>query len=162
MTARLSTFVLGAATLIIATPALAQNAGGRELQKTNMRAFTSVLSCNSISSLEQLLSPTVINCPGWSTCTLHIEVSSDFTSLDPGAGFQWRVEVDNAAATPGVGLIRVATNNGATATGLNSSTFQFIKTGVTPGNHTVEWLASVTSGAASVCNGLQKINIYTP
>jgi hypothetical protein len=162
MMARASTFV-GAAMLLIVTPALAQNAPGRVLQKTNMRAFTSILGCNSIgTAFEQLLSPTVITCPGSSTCTLHIEVSSNYTSLDPGAGAQFRVEVDNVAATPGVGLIRVATNNGATATGLNSSTFQFIKTNVAPGNHTVEWLGNVTSGTAAVCNGFQKIEIYTP
>ncbi len=163
MTSKLSTFVVCAATLTIAMPALAQDASGRVLQKTNMRAFTSVLGCNSIgTSFEQLLSPTVITCPGSGTCTLHIEVSSNYTSLDPGAGAQFRVEVDNVAATPGVGLIRVATNNGATATGLIASTFQFIKTGVTPGNHTVEFLQNVTSGTAAVCNGFQKINIYTP
>jgi hypothetical protein len=163
MTSRLSTFVAGAAMLTIATPALAQDAAGRVLQKTNLRAFTSVLSCNTIgTSFETLLTPTVITCPGSGTCTLHIEVSSNYTSLDPGAGAQIRVEVDNVAATPGVGQIRVATNNGATAAGVNSSTFQFIKTGVTPGNHTVEWLGNVTSGTASVCNGFQKISIYTP
>jgi hypothetical protein len=163
MTSKLSTFVVGAALLTIAPPALAQDAPGRALQKTNMRAFTSVLSCNSIgTTFERVLTPTVISCPGSSTCTLHIEVSSNYTSLDPGASAQFRVEVDNVAATPGVGLIRVANNTGATATGLIASTFQFIKTGVTPGNHTVEFLQNVTSGTAAVCNGFQKINIYTP
>jgi hypothetical protein len=163
MTTRLSTLVVGAALLTIAPSALADDAPGRVLKKTNMRSFVSVLSCNSIgTAFERVLTPTVVTCPGSSTCTLHIEVSSNYTSLDPGAGAQFRVEVDNVAATPGVGLIRVATNNGATATGLIASTFQFIKTGVTPGNHTVEFLQNVTSGTAAVCHGLQKINIYTP
>jgi hypothetical protein len=161
MTRKPLPFLIGAAMLMIATPALPQ--GGRVLQKTNMRTFTSFLSCLQVDgSFVPLLTPTTINCPGSSTCTLHIEVSANFSSLDVGAGADLRVEVDNVAALPGVGAIRVATNNGTAPTGSESRTFQFIKTDVQPGSRTVEWLARVSSGTASFCNGTQKINIYIP
>jgi hypothetical protein len=39
---------------------------------------------------------------------------------------------------------------------------QFLKTGVTPASHAVEWLASVTSGTAVAINRIQEINIHTP
>ena len=163
MTRKPLPFLIGAAMLMMAMQTMAQDAPGRTLQKTNLRAFTPILTgCVTVgTSFVHLLTPTVINCPG-STCTFHIEVSSDFNSLDAGASADYRVEVDNNAASPGVGLIRVATNNGAVPTGTNSKTFQFLKTGVTPGNHTVEWLAQVTSGTARFCNRIQKISIYTP
>jgi hypothetical protein len=156
--------LIGAAMLMIATQALAQNAPGRELQKTNLRAVTPFLggSVTIPTSFVDLLTPTAIVCPGSSTCTLHIEVSSEINSLDAAAEVRMRVRVDGNLAGPGLAWVRVATNNGAAATDVNSKTFQWFETGVTPGSHMVEWQASVSSGTATAINRIQKINIYTP
>jgi hypothetical protein len=166
MTRKPLSFLVGAAVLMIAAQALSQDAPGRVLQKTNLRAVTPFppfsLPVTLGPSFVLLLTPTVVTCPGSSTCTLHIEVSSQINSLDAGASADFRVEVGTMVATPGFGILRVATNNGTGATGVNSETFQFIKTGVTPGNHTVRWLARVTSGTATAINRIQKISIYTP
>jgi hypothetical protein len=164
MTRKPLPFLVGVAMLMIATQAPAQP--GLVLQKTNLRTVTPFLggSVTLGTSFVLLLTPTAVTCPGSGsdTCTLHIEVSSQINSLDPGASVDFRVEVDNLVASPGFGILRVATNNGAVATGINSKTFQFVKTGLTPGIHTVEWLAQVTSGTAVAINRIQKISIYTP
>jgi hypothetical protein len=157
--------LVGAAMLMIAAEALAQNAPGRVLKATNLRAFTPSIftgECLTVGfSFVHLLTPTVITCPGSSTCTLHIEVSSQGGPLVTGASADFRVEVDDVAASPGGGLIRVARNNDVAPTG-HDETFQFLKTGVTPGNHIVEWLARVNGGTSMFCNRIQKINIYIP
>lgn len=114
------------------------------------------------TSFVGLLTPTTINCPGSTTCTIHVEVSSEINSLNAGAELRFRLLVDGNVAEPGIAWVRVATNNGAAAAAFNSATFQWFKTGLSPGSHMVEWLASVTSPTAVAVNRIQKINIYTP
>ena len=165
MTRKPLPFLVGAAVLMSATQALSQP--GLVLQKTNLRTASPAffIPCVTFdSTFDLLLTATAITCPGSSTCTLHIEVSSELNSLDVGASAIFRVEVGNAAASPGGidGAVTVATNNGFGTAGTNSKTFQFVKTGVTPGVHTVEWLARTTSGTAIACDRVQKISIYTP
>jgi hypothetical protein len=168
MTRKPLPFLVGAAVLMIATQALSQP--GLTLQKTNLRSdspgfFHPCATFNTTFDL--LLTPTAITCPSSSsnTCTFHIEVSSELFSLDVGASALFRVEVDNVPALPGGldGAVTVATNQGVGPVGvINSKTFQFRSTGITPGLHTVEWLARTTSGTALACDRIQKVSIYTP
>ena len=164
---------VGAAALMISTQVFASDAGGRALQKTNLRAVTPISIIGPCppgpgavqvigTSFVRLLTPTSITCPGSTTCTIHVEVSSEINSLDAGAELRFRLLVDGSVSEPGIAWVRVATNNGAATTGFNGGTFQWFKTGLTPGNHMVEWLAEVSAGTATAVNRIQKINIYTP
>ncbi|HEY1304577.1 MAG TPA: hypothetical protein VGF24_13540 [Vicinamibacterales bacterium] len=164
MTSKRVLVLVGAAVVMISGSGFAQDAPGRELQKTNLRAFTPIFSGSVTfgTSFVHLLTPTAITCPGSSTCTLHIEVSSEINSLDAGAQARMRLLVDGSVASPGIAYVRVATNNGAAPSGVIGTSFQWLKIGVTPGLHTVEWLAATSSGTAVAINRIQKINIYTP
>jgi hypothetical protein len=164
---------VGAAALMISTQVFASDAPGRTLQKTNLRAVTPICIIGPCppgpgahvvigTSFVSLLTPTTITCPGSTTCTIHVEVSSEINSLNAGAELRFRLLVDGSVAEPGIAWVRVATNNSAAATDFNGATFQWFKTGLTPGNHMVEWLAAVTSPTAVAFNRIQKINIYTP
>jgi hypothetical protein len=161
MTRKPFPILIGAAMLMIATQALAQDAPTRILKKANLRALSSSSFGTVVTtSFVNLFTPTLITCVSSSSCTLHIEVSSEFSALDAGASLRMRVLVGDVVASPG--LVTVATNNGAAATSRNGQTFQFMMIGVVPGDHMVKWQAEVSSGSALVRDRLQKINVYTP
>ena len=86
-------FLVGAAMLMIATQAPAQLSAVYCRRRTCNRHTFLGGSVTLGTSFVVLLTPTAIVCPGSGTCTLHIEVSSQFNSLDQEqariAGSRW-------------------------------------------------------------------------
>lgn len=156
MTKRYLLVFISAATLMVSTEVSGQStfAPGRVLQKATLRTEVSSLAL-SITP-RNLFPPTVVTCSGSGTCTLHIEVSTDIAGVSVGNSAFMRVLVDGVSAQPGsVGVLQYQA-------GRNTRTFQWIRPGLAPGNHTVQTVIWVTADSGQVITRTQKINIYKP
>jgi phosphosulfolactate synthase (CoM biosynthesis protein A) len=137
---------------------------GRVLQKTAMKTQNQFLALSSVA--QDAFTPTTVTCPGSGTCTLHIEVSTGFISLSSGEQLNIIVKVDGTGigVLPSSRVVVAAVANSTAAYGTESRTFQWIRTNIPAGNHTVDVEMVVAGGgfAATATSRTLKINIYKP
>jgi hypothetical protein len=157
--------LVGATILFGAAPAFTQEVAlpGRALQKTSMKTQNTFLGLNS--TFKDAFTPTNVSCPSTGTCTLHIEVSTQFFGLSSAECLNIRVRVDGADTLPSTGVCVAGVATSINGYGLETRTFQWIKNNVEAGIRTVDVEMSVTGGANPVATAtlrVLKINIYKP
>lgn len=157
--------LVGATMLFGAAQAFTQEVAlpGRTLQKSSMKTQNTLLGLNS--TFKDAFTPTNVSCPSTGTCTLHIEVSTQFLALSSGECLNIRVRVDGADTLPAAGVCVAGVATSISGYGLETRTFQWIKNNVAAGTRTVDVEMSVTGGAnpgATAFLRVLKINIYKP
>ena len=157
--------LVGAATLFVAANASTQEVAlpGRALQKTSMKTQNTFLALDP--TFKDAFTPTTVSCPSTGTCTLHIEVSTQFFGLSSSEALTINVKVDGGATLPAQSITVAGVANSTPGYGLESRTFQWIKNEVEAGSHTVDVEMRVTGGASPVATAVLrvlKINIYKP
>ena len=161
----LSLVVVGT-TVFVSGQAFAQEVylPGRALQKTAMKTQNQGLALSTVA--QDAFTPTTVTCPGSGTCTLHIEVSTGFFFLTSGEQLNIIVKVDGTSTgvLPSSRVVVAGVANSTAGYGTESRTFQWIRTNVPAGNHTVdvEMLVAGGGGAATAAGRTLKINIYKP
>ena len=127
------------------------------LQRTYMRTHDNALGLTT--ALVNAFGPTSIACPVTAGCTVRIEVSSQFWEIDAGTVARMNVLVDNSGA--GVEpnpLVNVdSTSTGGLA---NVRTFQWMKSYVPYGNHTVQVQFQVSAGNAYAGYRMVTIEVF--
>jgi hypothetical protein len=127
------------------------------LQRTYMRTHDNALGLTT--AYVNAFSPTSIACPVSAGCTIRVEVSSQFWDIDAGTVARMRVMVDGSTA--GVepdSLVNVdSTSTGGWA---NARTFQWMKSYVPYGNHTVQVQFQVSAGNAYAGYRMVTIEVF--
>ena len=141
----------------------AGTANAQEVVAENLKLIsTSIKTAGSLifsTTATEALTPTDVGCRG--SCTLRIELSSQFSNVPVGSVAGVQVLVDDSPT--GINPITPVGFDSTSNTGAsNVRTFSWMKRNVTNGRHTVRVLYFTTAGSAGSFSRTLTITIYKP
>ncbi|MGO8987412.1 MAG: hypothetical protein ACLQGU_06495 [bacterium] len=105
--------------------------------------------------------PTIVRCPGSGTCTIRVEVSTQFSGITPPEVAAVVILIDDSqtGVQPYAVLGFDSTSTGGAS---NVRTFSVMKERLSRGHHSVDVLFYVTGGSAASASRTLTIEIYKP
>jgi hypothetical protein len=137
----------------------AQSTSALTLKRTKITTLDNGLSLSTTPVLA--FSQVTGRCPATAvTCTIGVEISSQFFNLSGSNVAQIIIAIDGS----GLGInpssvVNVNTNTGTLAT---TSTFTFMKTGLSPGPHTVDVSFDTNAGTGTAGFRTLTVQVFTP
>ena len=151
---------------IRSAPGATTSAENLSLQGTYIKTGGPLNLSDFSSGLQEAVPPTTIKCPkvNKTTCTVRIELSSEFSNVTPDTVAAAAVLVDDSP--DGIAPSNVAGFDSTSTTGAsNVRTFSWVKTGLNTGDHVIEMFlfTSSVSGTGSAGSFMRTltIQVYT-
>ena len=134
------------------------------IRKTYIKTEDTDLGFNAAG--QNAFTDTVVNCPGaaGTTCTIRIEVSSQFGAVGNNLNDRARILVSVDGSTANIFPNDSVTVENGPVNNVRALTFSFMKPGVSPGNHTVR-VRFATGGCcetAAAFNRILTITVFKP
>lgn len=128
------------------------------LEETFIKTENTALfpSTNPVEGFTQ----TTVKCPSRRACTIRVELSAQFSSIqNPNvAGVVLLIDSSQADVQP---FAVVGLDSTSTGGGSNARTFAWMKTGLTRGPHTIDVLFFTTGGTATVPSRILTVQVYS-